>query len=127
MKYDMKKPCPNCPFRSDRVFPLHPERARSILDGIMSGLTFSCHKTIDYDALEENGEEDVCDVHHTPSEGEQHCAGALILLEKMKRPNQMMRIAERLGMYDHTKLDMNSPVFDDDNEMCDAIEAKYNE
>ena len=38
------------------------------------------------------------------------CAGALIFCEKRHAPNQMMRIAERLGMYDHTKLDMKAPV-----------------
>ena len=44
--------------------------------------------------------------------GEAHCAGALILLEKLNLPSQMMRIAERLGMYDRRKLDMLAPVFD---------------
>lgn len=39
-----------------------------------------------------------------------HCAGALIFLEKRYRPNQLMRISERLGMYDRTKLDMKAKV-----------------
>lgn len=38
------------------------------------------------------------------------CAGALIFLEKRNKPNQMMRISERLGMYDYRKLDMDAPV-----------------
>lgn len=29
-----------------------------------------------------------------------HCAGAMIVLEHEERPNQIMRIAERLGFYD---------------------------
>lgn len=37
--------------------------------------------------------------------------GALILLEKMRRPSQMMRIAARLGIYDRSKLDMRAPVY----------------
>ena len=36
----------------------------------------------------------------------------MILLEKIERPNQLMRIMERLGFYDREKLDMTAPVFD---------------
>lgn len=38
------------------------------------------------------------------------CAGSLILMEKSGTPNQMMRIAERLGVYDPSRLDMDAPV-----------------
>lgn len=31
----------------------------------------------------------------------------------------MMRISERLGMYDRTKMKMDSPVFDDADEMAE--------
>jgi hypothetical protein len=34
------------------------------------------------------------------------------MLERLDRPNQMMRIAERLRYYDRTKLRMDSPVFE---------------
>lgn len=50
----------------------------------------------------------------------QHCAGALILLEKMEQPNQMMRWMERIGAYDRTKLDMDAPVFGDTEEFIEA-------
>ena len=33
------------------------------------------------------------------------------MLEHNQEPNQMMRIMERLGFYDRTKLDMDAPVF----------------
>ncbi|WP_168223156.1 hypothetical protein [Pseudarthrobacter sp. NIBRBAC000502770] len=39
-----------------------------------------------------------------------HCAGASIVLEHEERPNQITRIAERLGFYDHKALNKNSPV-----------------
>ena len=42
----------------------------------------------------------------------QHCAGALILLEKLHHPSQLMRIFERLDGYDRSKLDMAAPVYD---------------
>lgn len=106
MKFDLPRPCNNCPFRSDKPFPLHPQRALDIMSG---DHTFACHKTVDYD--QPTDEEGRCDGVET--ENSQHCAGFLILREKMSKPTQMMRIAERLGLYDPTKLDMNSPVFED--------------
>jgi hypothetical protein len=37
----------------------------------------------------------------------------LIFNEKREQPHQMMRICERLGMYDMTKLDMEADVRED--------------
>lgn len=98
MKYDLVTPCNLCPFRNDegRLY-VHV----SVLRGMASG-PFCCHKTgVVNDETSEI----------EPTEKSQHCAGALIMMEKMKTPNQMMRIAERLGMYDRRKLDMTAPVF----------------
>ncbi len=107
MKFDLTKPCPQCPFRTDCLKGwLGRGRAKEIAAGVTDGqATFSCHKTTEHGDDEEDG-------HHYPGRDEQHCAGALILLEKIGRPNQMMRISERLGFYDRTKLDMDAPVFD---------------
>ena len=103
MKFDLKRPCAECPFRCDIRPYLTAERAREIISAIVPGQqTFACHKTVDY-------EQDSDGVVDNDS---QHCAGALILLEKIERPNQMMRIAERLGLYDRRALDMTAPIFD---------------
>lgn len=111
MKFDMKTPCLQCPFRSDVHLYISADRAEEILDAITNGgQTFACHKTTEF---ADDGE-------HVPSAGEQHCAGALILLEKIERPNQMMRIMERLGEYDRTRLDMDAPVYEDPDAMIDA-------
>lgn len=58
---------------------------------------------------------------YQPSGQEMHCAGALILLERANRASQMMRIAERLGMYDRTKLDMQAKVFASFDEMYERM------
>ena len=110
MKYERTAPCKNCPFRSD-VKPFFTyARAVEITDSIThQQMTFPCHKTIDYD--DDDGHE---------TKEAQHCAGALILLEKIEQPNQMMRIAERLGMYDYKKLNMDAPVYEDVDEMLEA-------
>jgi hypothetical protein len=111
MRYTLTHPCENCPFRSDTLFcglgeARKKEIARSLLD---LQQTFPCHKTVDY----EGDKPEVLD-------DSQHCAGALILLEKLEKPNQMMRIAERLHLYDRRKLNLESPVFDSFEEWINA-------
>lgn len=101
MKYDLTKPCDLCPFRNDqgRLY-VHPQT----LEGMASG-EFCCHKTGVTVEDDEGGSQ------IEPTANSQHCAGALIFLEKIGQPHQMMRICERLGMYDARKLDMDAPVF----------------
>lgn len=96
MNYNATRPCDNCPFRTDIEPYLTKARAREIVAALDRG-TFSCHKTTG-----------VCG--QKPAK-ETHCTSALIMLEHINRPSQMMRIAERLGMYDRTKLDMEAPVY----------------
>lgn len=100
--FDLTRPCPQCPFRTDIEPFLTRVRAEEIATAITDqDKTFSCHKTVDYS---EGGD-------GATAQNEQHCAGALILLEHMKRPNQMMRIMERIGLYHRHRLDMQSPVY----------------
>lgn len=116
MNTDMTTPCPNCPFRTDIPAYLRKARAEEIIRGITEeDGTFSCHKTVDYDSVDEEGESCPQNTDQT-----NHCAGAMILLEKMEQPNQWMRWMERLGFYDHTKMDMDAPVFDTPEEFIDA-------
>lgn len=69
---------------------------------------FSCHKT-----TTQKGR----DNEHKDA---QACAGRLIMLEHAEQPDQMMRICERIGLYDRTKLNMeDTDVFDDIEEFLD--------
>ena len=85
MKYDLIRTCSECPFRKEggaRV--ANAARANEIA----RASTFTCHKTV--------------------GKGEpaaRACAGHLIYHEKHGTPTQMMRIAERLGLYDAGGLD----------------------
>jgi hypothetical protein len=114
MKFDLRRPCPGCPFRTDVEPYLRTGRVGELEDALLrQQSTFSCHKTVDYGRAESEDDPDDDQIaHYRPDAGEQHCAGALILLEKLERPNQMMRVCERLGAYDRTKLDMAAPVYD---------------
>lgn len=95
MHFDLKTPCKDCPFilNSSTNSTLRKGRLEEIVDDIRTGSSFICHKTI-----QEYTDKPV---------KEQHCAGALIFLEREDNPNQMMRIAERIGFYDRQKLDIN--------------------
>lgn len=96
MDFTMTVPCSNCPFRRVGGIKLSKSRIKEI-GGMMldsQGGTFPCHKTADLAKRE-------IDI---PRAGEIHCAGALIFAEKNGAATQMMRIAERLRIYDHAKL-----------------------
>lgn len=97
MQYTMTKPCDACPFLRGSGFTWKS------LEEHASG-EFACHKTCDVSEDDENAGT------YEPNDDSLHCAGALIFLEKQNRPHQMMRIAERLGLYDRRKLDMSADV-----------------
>jgi hypothetical protein len=109
MKYDKTSPCNLCPFRNDsKRLTVDPERLAEFAAG-----EFVCHKTAEYrDGDDEGG--------YYAKADSQHCAGLLIFLEHLEEPHQMMRICERLGMYDARKLNMNAPVFQSWDEVYDA-------
>lgn len=96
MKYTLTEPCDACPFLVGSGFKMKALRAHAAGE-------FACHKACDLD--EESGE-----FHEKANGKTPHCAGALIFLEKRNQPHQVMRIAERLGMYDRRKLNMNAKV-----------------
>ena len=101
-RYALRRPCENCPFRTDIPGYLRPERAREIAESIACGAEFPCHKTTVPDPDD--------DSLNVGAEHSQMCAGAMILMEHEQAPNQMLRVAERIGLYDAGKLDMDAPV-----------------
>lgn len=95
MNYKMTTPCSECPFLIGSGFTFKS------LTRHASG-EFPCHKACE---INENTGDFEAKSKDTP-----HCAGALIFLEKRNQPHQMMRICERMGMYDHRNLNMNANV-----------------
>ena len=108
-KYCRSRPCSTCPFLRDDVPDtqpirhLRPASARNIADTLLGDLPFTCHK----------------DNEKAPG-ARKHCTGAAIVLEKLSLPNQAMRIAERLQMYDPSELGMLDQVFDNFDEWIEA-------
>jgi hypothetical protein len=120
MKYDLVRPCSNCPFRSDIKPFLRRGRGEEIADVLRRGGTFACHKTVDHSDDESDDDIDATLDRMRGAPEESHCAGALIVTERDSGPNQMHRIAMRLGMYDPDKLDRNAPVFENLDEFAEA-------
>lgn len=121
MRFDLKRPCDNCPFRrKGGVRYLAPRRVAEITHAMLDsqGSTFACHKT----TVESEDDEGMS--RRETTSNSQHCAGALIFAEKNGNANQAMRIAERLGLYDAKELLKDKRVlrmvFDDVDEMLKA-------
>lgn len=112
MQFNMVRPCPHCPFRTDGHPFLVEDRAQELADALKFGNWFGCHETtetVEYEDSEECGETRCTDET-------EHCAGAMILLEQIGQPSQAMQLSERLRYpperpYDPSRLDMTAPVF----------------
>jgi hypothetical protein len=96
----MTTPCDQCPFLIGSGFTYRSLVAHA------SG-EFPCHKACEVD---EDEESETYGAYVERNDNTPHCAGALIFLEKQNKPHQMMRICERLRLYDHRKLNMDAPV-----------------
>lgn len=88
MNYDLVRPCAHCPFRTDVPPFLRRARAVEIRWSLTRG-EFPCHETTG-----------VRNDRRVPENEQQHCAGALIMLEHAGQSSQMMRISERLGAHE---------------------------
>lgn len=100
--FALKRPCNNCPFRKGvgETFQLAPKR----LTEIFTASAFQCHKTIDYENFEDSG------LRH--GSRPQQCAGLMAVLTRDERPNQIMQVAQRLGVLDPRELDPDNEAYE---------------
>jgi hypothetical protein len=99
MKFNVKKPCKDCPFRRD-VHPfLHraPEIAKSLSD---DHNWFACHETTGIGTGE-----------RVRAKDQSHCIGAAIVLWRSNMVNIAMRLALAVGLLDQSVLDQPQPIF----------------
>lgn len=113
MKFTLVRPCPRCPFRKG-CLPgwLGERRSSEIAQSVLTeGATFACHETTTFVDGDEGSE-------HAPTGEEQHCVGAILLVEKEDAANQMLQIAERLGLRDPDIIDPGAAelVFDSEGD-----------
>ncbi len=105
MKFNLHKPCTDCPFRKDIAFFLPEARRQEIANSLRNDQVFQCHKT-------SSGEWDD-DFNYYPTGDEIHCAGALIIMQKNGEigANWPLRFAVGLGILNVDALDLGAPVF----------------
>jgi hypothetical protein len=117
VRFSLKSPCAECPFNKSQSY-LNEARAREIAEAVaVENRTFTCHKHLhgeyaDDDEAQEEG--------YSPTVRDQMCAGAMAFVEKLGVPNQMLQIAERLGLRDPSRLDPASldEVYDSIDDMA---------
>ena len=98
MKFEIKQPCAECPFRRD----VHPylRRAGEIRDQMNDDhFWFACHRT--------TGQMRGRRVR--PAE-QSHCAGLMRVLWRMKRPNVAMRLALLYKLITVEQLEQRRPA-----------------
>lgn len=123
MKFDLKTPCKNCPFRSDdtRITFATRGRAEEIAESAYRN-GFPCHLSADH--IEED--------EYLGTEGgyvfgkdTQHCAGAIIMFLKDGNDEWPgIHNDEALGEKLRGQMDFNAPVFDSEAEFIAANPAK---
>lgn len=125
MRFSLKSPCTQCPFRSDITPFITGERADEIVNAVLvEEKTFTCHKALNGEWNDSTiGEGEEC---YSPSAKDIHCAGALVLITRNGAPHRMLQLAERLGLYDPSDLNMAAPVYESGSAMIEAhfAEAK---
>lgn len=102
--FDLKRPCVSCPFRKGMGSKFQLRRLKEIREAT----AFQCHSTVDYSASDDDDDDDVV----SKKGGAQQCAGLMALLHRENQPNQMMRIAERIGILDCAALDPEKEVYE---------------
>lgn len=104
--YKLKRPCKDCPFvkGSSTNQTLAEGRIEEIIDSLHSDHIFSCHKTINYQTLN--------DYDNQLQPQNEFCAGALNYLLKEGKPNQPMQISERLGFFNPEELKDKEKIID---------------
>lgn len=110
------EPCDTCPFRTDRDCHLNPTIASDIAKSLRDGNSQPCWETV------EDWDENGVPVY---SEQEQHCAGALIVLERSYLRTQWMKWSEKLGRYSKARLDMEAPTYRTLYEFETAMKDQY--
>lgn len=118
MFFTMTRPCKNCPFLASKYFPLNPGRRAEIAASLLCDQSFPCHQTTKFD---DEGEQVI-------TGKEQFCVGALITMAKQDilHHHQMVRIADRLGLFSPENLNLNAPVYSSLDDFARDERAKNN-
>ena len=119
MKYDLKTPCKNCPFRNDetRITFACRERAEEIAESAYRN-GFPCHLSADYDDDDDDG-------GYYDGGNAQQCVGHTIMMLKEGLSDTWPgidndeKLADRLA----EQVDWNAPVFESEEDFIEANDS----
>ena len=124
MRFDLKTPCKNCPFRTDetRITFAGPKRAEEIAESAYRN-GFPCHlSAVDTSELYEGTElEGLCGGYEF-GENTQHCAGAIIMFLNDSWGSPWPGIGNNEDLMEtlEAQMDMTAPVFQSEEEFIAA-------
>ena len=126
-KFDMRRPCENCPFRTDSTAIRFEnlDRAKEIAwSAFLFG--FPCHTTADYFEDDSNSDAEA-DSGFIFGDDTQHCAGYLIMQIKDSNGKTWPGIGHDQNLIARLQasLDFNSPVFNDLSSFYQANQNPY--
>lgn len=99
MNFRQTKPCDQCPFVKGKSATTKAI-AEGISEALLSDKSFICPST------------DKGLGGNFRNKTIEHCIGATIMLERISKPNEAMRQAERKSLYRPELLDMTLPIYD---------------
>lgn len=106
-----KIPCGTCPFRitPGGLRGLGTERAQEIAASLLRGERFTCHSDLGKSERHRN-----------------QCVGAMLILDKLEQPNQLMQVATRLNMFKVEDLQGRDVVFDNFDDWV-SVQVEFGE
>lgn len=125
MKYDLKTPCKNCPFRSDatRIKFICRERAEEIEESAYRN-GFPCHLSAEIEEFEQDGN---IESGYVEGKNTQHCVG-FVIMHFLEGEDTWPGLvdddgeinSESVANYLRARVDMDAPVFGSSEEFIDA-------
>ena len=120
MRFDLKSPCKNCPFREDnaRIRFRARERAKEIEEQAYRA-GFPCHESAELSKDPVTGEEEA---GFTFGRNTQHCAGYILMQLNENSGSPWPGIGNDEELLDHLEdtMDRTTPVFKNSDEFLDA-------
>lgn len=116
MKFDLRTPCKNCPFRTDETAIRFACRERAVeIEESAYRNGFPCHLSADFDEDEDDG-------GYVFGDNTQHCAGATIMyLQGGASGNVPFEwLPERKQDAITDRLDFDAPVYDSPDDFLDS-------
>jgi hypothetical protein len=116
MRYDLHRPCADCPFRRENGIRLSRQQAHSLLSSFVERqpVVLPCHKTT---TMRSDGVPEL-------APDTQHCAGLFVLWQvKYKQQTAHMIAAQESGLYDPSALQGADEVVDTMTEMLQLSTA----